>query len=166
MAKIFPHTIISRCVNSLPQDTTDARILHDSQRDWQIEGGKPYPGLSNILTLPDHKVFEVQVSHHSENIHGEYYYLLVLALYSSLDIHHYPEQKKDAKLDGLLVWHDAPLVWRDAAILIFLTFTSKFLQERSSQIEYLGGNDIGTSTVEHLMATFNIKKMLKCHNLK
>lgn len=104
-------------------------------------------------------MFDVRIPEYSENIHGVYYYLPVPALYSSLGIHHCPEQKKDAKLDE-------PLVGHDAAILSFLTFTPKFLQERSSQIEYLGGNDIGTSTAEHLMAIFNIKQMLKRHNLK
>ena len=33
--------------------------------------------------------------------------------------------------------------------------------DRSGQIEYFGGNDIGTGTAEHLMALFNIKQMLK-----
>lgn len=50
--------------------------------------------------------------------------------------------------------------------IIFLTFITEFLQGRSAQIKYLKGNDIGTSTAEQLMAIFNIKQMLKCHNLK
>lgn len=52
-------------------------------------------------------MYEIQVCECSENIHGEYYYLLVLALYSSPGIHYCPEQKKKKKkLDGPLGCHD------------------------------------------------------------
>lgn len=50
--------------------------------------------------------------------------------------------------------------------IIFWTFTTKFLQERSAQIKYLKDKNIGTSSAEQLMAIFNVKQMFYCHNLK